>query len=94
MLLAPSAPDGGTVTARYRLEDDDSGSFEAALLVSNGSATPRDWRVELSFSGSIRDFQAYTGSGISVSSPSTVSAATSADRAPPFGTEPGGTGEF
>ncbi|MEV1143510.1 cellulose binding domain-containing protein [Micromonospora sp. NPDC049799] len=68
-VLAATGPPAaaGRVTARYRAGDNDRNSFEASLLVRNGSDAARDWRVELYFSGNVKGFQASAESGISVS---------------------------
>ncbi|PZV90809.1 hypothetical protein SAMN05443287_11230 [Micromonospora phaseoli] len=72
---SPSAPaptqsspaaDTGVVSASYRLQDSDAGSFEAQLVVRNGTGRSSDWQVELRFNSGVSGIRASSGPGVSV----------------------------
>ncbi|NJP32479.1 cellulose binding domain-containing protein [Micromonospora thermarum] len=57
----------GQVTARYAVTASDRDSFEADLVVRNGTGQARDWRVELLFTGNVKSIRVSGASGVSVS---------------------------
>ncbi|WP_433529014.1 hypothetical protein ACQPYA_22150 [Micromonospora sp. CA-263727] len=63
---SPSTTGGGTLAASYRVLADDEESFQARLVVSNGSGASSDWRVELRFTGEVTGVRASSGPGVSV----------------------------
>lgn len=67
-LVTPAvSPQNGTVTARYVATGTDRDSFEARLTVSNGSGSGQGWEVELLFAGNVKNIQASSAAGVSVS---------------------------
>ncbi|MFV2101239.1 hypothetical protein [Micromonospora sp. LOL_024] len=63
---SPPAADTGVVSASYRLQDSDAGSFEAQLVVRNGTGRSSDWQVELRFNAGVTGIRASSGPGVSV----------------------------
>ena len=63
-LVASSAD--GALTARYQVTDSDRDSFEAELLVRNGTDLQQDWEVELLFTGNVKSIRVSGGSRVSV----------------------------
>ncbi|TCB98282.1 hypothetical protein E0H26_07740 [Micromonospora zingiberis] len=64
----PSATaDTGLLSADYRVKTSDPGSFQAQLVVRNGTGLPVGWVVELRFTGDVTAVRASSGPGVSVS---------------------------
>ncbi|MDG4796750.1 hypothetical protein [Micromonospora sp. WMMD1082] len=64
---APPAGQTGAVSASYRVQDSgDAESFQAQLVVRNGTDRSSDWQVELRFGGGVTGVRASSGPGVSV----------------------------
>ncbi|NES16617.1 MULTISPECIES: cellulose binding domain-containing protein [Micromonospora] len=63
----PAEPRTGTVTAGYQATAVERDWFEARLTVTNGSARSESWEVRLFFTGNVKSVQAFSASGVSVS---------------------------
>ncbi|WP_341716723.1 hypothetical protein QQG74_22420 [Micromonospora sp. FIMYZ51] len=64
---APSATGSGVLTASYRLQSVDGDSFQAELVVRNGTGRSVDWWVDLAFTAEVAGLRASSGPGVSVS---------------------------
>lgn len=67
-LVSPAGPRTGTVSARYQATASERDWFGARLTVANGSGRGQRWEVRLFFAGNVKDIQASSASGVSVSS--------------------------
>ncbi|MEV6375004.1 hypothetical protein [Micromonospora musae] len=53
----PESVDGGALTATYRVRDADRDDVAAELVLRNGTGRAEPWRVELTFTGRVRNLR-------------------------------------
>ncbi|WP_165947323.1 hypothetical protein [Micromonospora sp. 15K316] len=55
----PASVDGGALTATYRVRDADRDDVAAELVLRNGTGHAEQWRVDLAFSGRVRNLRVF-----------------------------------